>query len=46
MGAFALTAGSNDAVILATLTPGNYTAVVTGAGGTTGVALLEVYEVD
>lgn len=46
VGAFALTAGSNDAVILATLTPGNYTAVVTGAGGTTGVALLEVYEVD
>jgi hypothetical protein len=46
VGAFALNAGSNDAVILATLTPGNYTAVVTGAGGTTGVALLEVYEVD
>ena len=46
VGAFALTAGSNDAVILATLTPGNYTAVVTGAGGTTGVALLEASEVD
>jgi len=32
-----------DAAILATLTAGNYTAVVTGKGGSTGVALVEVY---
>ena len=28
-----------------TLAPGNYTAQVTGVNGTTGVALVEVYEV-
>jgi len=32
-----------DAAISATLAAGNYTAVVTGKNGTTGVALLEVY---
>ena len=32
-----------EAAILATLPPGNYTAIVRGAGGTTGVALVEVY---
>ncbi len=36
---------SADAVILTTLEPGNYTAQVSGAGGTTGIALVEVYEV-
>jgi hypothetical protein len=44
-GAFALAAGSNDAVLLLTLPPGLYTAVVTGASDTSGVALVEVYEV-
>jgi hypothetical protein len=37
---------SNDAVLLVTLQPGVYTAVVSGVGGATGVALVEVYEVD
>jgi len=44
-GAFALPAGSADSALIATLPAGAYTAQVTGAGGTTGVALLEVYEV-
>ncbi len=44
-GAFALTAGSADAALLATLAPGNYTAQVTVATGVTGVALVEAYEV-
>jgi hypothetical protein len=43
-GAFPLTAGSRDAAIVVTLAPGSYTAVVTGAGTTTGGALVEVYE--
>lgn len=43
-GAFALPAGSKDAVIIATLAPGAYTAQVTAVGGATGVALVEVYE--
>jgi hypothetical protein len=45
VGAFALPAGSRDAVLLVTLTPGAYTAQVSGVNGTTGVALVEVYEV-
>jgi hypothetical protein len=44
VGAFALTASSKDSVLLLTLVPGNYTAQVTGVSGTTGVALVEVYE--
>ena len=34
-----------EAVILITLAPGGYTAIVSGVGGTTGVGLVEVYEV-
>ena len=45
VGAFALPVGSRDAALLATLPPGAYTAQVSGVGGTTGVALVEVYEV-
>jgi hypothetical protein len=39
---------SNDleCVILATLVPGNYTAIVRGTKGTTGVALVEAYGVN
>jgi sugar lactone lactonase YvrE len=43
-GAFALPSGSADCALLATLPPGSYTAEVTGAAGTTGIALAEVYE--
>lgn len=46
VGAFRLAnATSGDAVFLATLPPGSYTAQVSGANGGTGVALVEVYEV-
>jgi len=35
-----------EAAILATLQPGNYTAIVRGNNTTTGVALVEVYNLD
>ncbi|HZZ21010.1 MAG TPA: Ig-like domain-containing protein, partial [Opitutaceae bacterium] len=44
-GAFAFASGSADAAILAVLPPGTYTAILSGAGGATGVGLVEVYEV-
>jgi hypothetical protein len=44
-GAFPLPAGSRDAALVVTLPPGTYSAQVSGAGGTTGIALVEVYEV-
>lgn len=44
-GAFPLPAGSKDAALVLTLPPGNYTALVTGSGDTSGIALIEVYEV-
>lgn len=45
VGAFQLQPGTKDAAIVTTLPPGSYTAQVTGTNGTTGVALVEVYEV-
>ena len=45
VGAFALPATSKDAALLVTLAPGNYSAQVSGVNSTTGVALVEVYEV-
>jgi hypothetical protein len=44
VGAFPLRTGSGDSALLLDLAPGNYTAQVTGEGGTTGIALVEVYE--
>lgn len=44
VGAFALSPSSLDAALLVQLAPGNYTAQVSGVGGTTGVGLVEVYE--
>lgn len=44
-GAFALPAGTRDAALVATLRPGAYTLQVAGVAETTGVALVEVYEV-
>ena len=44
--AFPLPANSKDAALLVTLQPGIYSAQVSGVGGTTGVALVEVYEMD
>ena len=43
-GAFALPAGSKDAAIVISLPPGAYTAIVSGADGGTGEALVELYE--
>jgi hypothetical protein len=46
VGAFALSdTSSKDAMLLLTLAPGTYTAQVSGVNSTTGVALVEVYEV-
>jgi hypothetical protein len=43
-GAFAFPTNSRDAAVLVDLPPGNYTIQVTGAGGTTGNAIVEVYD--
>jgi hypothetical protein len=45
VGAFALPAASKDAAVLVTLPPGLYSVQVAGVANTTGVALVEVYEV-
>ena len=39
---------SNDAesAVVATLDPGNYTAILRGTNGTTGIAVVEVYDLD
>jgi len=42
-GAFSLANDSADAALLLFLEPGNYTAQISGADGTTGIALVEVY---
>jgi hypothetical protein len=44
VGAFALPPGSRDSALLLTLPAGSYTAQVTGVGNTTGVVLLEIYQ--
>jgi hypothetical protein len=44
VGSFPLTPGSKDAAIIATLPLGGYTVQVSGVGGTTGSAIVEVYE--
>ncbi len=45
VGAFSLQGGSKDSALLVTLSPGSYTVQVSGVGNSTGVALVEVYEV-
>ena len=45
VGAFELPTDSEDAVMLIELDPGLYTAIVNGENDTTGIALVEVYEV-
>ena len=46
LGAFALTPASLDSALARSLPPGNYTVQITGAGGTTGIALAELYDAD
>lgn len=43
-GAFALEDGSADAAMVMSLEPGAYTLMVSGAGGSAGPALIEVYD--
>jgi hypothetical protein len=45
VGAFPLAADSLDAALLMPLEPGNYSVEVKGVNGSTGLALVEVYEV-
>jgi hypothetical protein len=45
VGAFPLVADSADSALLVTLPPGAYTAQLSGASATTGLGLLEIYEV-
>jgi hypothetical protein len=45
-GGPAPTGCTREPAILITLDPGPYTAIVSGAGGGTGVGLVEIYEVD
>ncbi len=46
VGAFALPVGSKDSAVLLTLSPGLYTAQVSDVTGATGLALVELYDVD
>jgi hypothetical protein len=43
-GAFALVENSNDAAMLESLAPGVYSVHVTSVAGTSGIALVEIYE--
>ena len=44
VGAFALGSTSADAAMIVSLAPGNYSAQIVGANGTTGIAIIEIYE--
>ncbi len=44
VGAFPLAAGGKTAALVATLSPGSYTAQISGVGGTGGATLVEIYE--
>jgi len=45
VGAFPLAASSLDSALLVTISPGAYTAQISGASGATGVGMVEIYEV-
>ena len=45
-GAFPLDTGSKDAALIVTLPTGAYTAIVRGVNDTTGIALVELYDLD
>lgn len=46
VGAFPLDPNSRDAALVLQLAPGAYSVQVTGAGGSTGTVLLEIYDAD
>jgi hypothetical protein len=41
-----LAASDNEAALMATLDPGSYTVVLQGVGGTSGIGLVEIYDLD
>ena len=45
VGAYPLVPSSTDSLLLVTLSPGGYTAQVTGLNATTGIGVVEIYEV-
>jgi len=45
VGAYPLIPAHADSVLLVSLPPGNYSAFVSGVGGETGQAVVEIYEV-
>lgn len=45
-GAFALTNGSKDSAMIIMLPPGGYSVQMSGVGSSTGIGLVEVYDVD
>ena len=45
VGAFPLTNNSGDSALVATLSPGVYTAQVSGVNNSSGIAILEIYDV-
>ena len=45
-GAFAWVASSKDAALVVTLPPGSYSLVIRGVGESTGIALLETYDLN
>jgi hypothetical protein len=45
-GAFALANGSRDAAMIVMLAPGAYTVQLSGVNNTTGIGIVEVYDVD
>jgi hypothetical protein len=46
VGAFALPSGSLDSALVGSFPPGNYTAMVSGVNGGTGIGLVEVWDMD
>jgi hypothetical protein len=46
IGAFALTDGSKDAAVVATLAPGAYSVILGGGANATGTVLFELYDLD
>jgi len=45
VGAYPIATTSQDSLLLVTLPPGNYSAEITGVNYTTGIAVVEIYEV-
>lgn len=46
VGAFPLPAGSSDAALVGTFSPGSYSVQAAAAGATTGIGLIEVYDAE